>query len=147
MAASDKHQDQEFSEVKWGMKVIEFNKSAFERQIREAVTIEKEAQNHTILNSKSEWNQSSVPRLATRTGNHEIWQMEAELRKEKEREEEYERKIRELRKERNKRRLQKDYQNQPNKRLKTGEEGKEYVSIRKVWGPPPTSAPGKKKNR
>ena len=78
----DQHQGEEITDVKWGMKVIEFKKSAFERQIKEAVLIQKEAKNHTILNSKSEWNQSAIPRLATRLGDLEVWEMEKELRKE-----------------------------------------------------------------
>ena len=38
--------------------------------------------------------------MTTSTGEQDIWQMEAELRKEKAKEENYERKVRELRKER-----------------------------------------------
>ena len=109
----DQHQGEELTEVKWGMKIIEFKKSAFERQIKEAVLIQQEAKNHTILNSKSEWNQSAIPRLTTRTGDMELWEMERELKKEKEKEEQYERKIRELRKEMNRVRLKKDDKIQP----------------------------------
>merc|ERR1712240_192915 len=125
---------EELTEVKWGMIIIEFKKSALERQIKEAVLIQQEAKNHTILNSKSEWNQSAIPRLTTRTGDMELWEMERELKKEKEKEEQYERKIRELRKEMNRVRLKKDDKIQPNKRRKL--ENEEYVSIRNSWGHP-----------
>ena len=48
------HPGGEMEKVEWGMKVIEFKKSAFERQIKEAVLIQQESMKHTILNSKSE---------------------------------------------------------------------------------------------
>ena len=38
------------------MFVTRFKRSAFERQIDEAVTIERESKESEILNSKSEWN-------------------------------------------------------------------------------------------
>ena len=90
----DQHPDEDLEKIKWGMKVIEFKRTAFERQIKEAVLIERESKNHTILNSKSEWNMSTIPRLIAQTDNQEIWQKEEELRKEKAKEESYERKIR-----------------------------------------------------
>ena len=73
----------------------------------------------------------------------DVWQMELELKKEKAKEDEFERKLRELRKERNKNRLQKDHATQPSKKRKIDNE--EYVTIRKAWGPPKISAPGKTK--
>ena len=36
-----RHEHQDFSEVKWGMFVLQYLRTAFERQIMEAVTIEK----------------------------------------------------------------------------------------------------------
>ena len=139
----DNHQGEEISEVRWGMEIIQFKRSAFERQIKEAVLIQQESEKHHILNSKAEWNQSKIPRFAMKVEDQDVWQMELELKKEKAKEDEFERKLRELRKERNKNRLQKDHATQPSKKRKIDNE--EYVTIRKTWGPPKTSAPGKTK--
>ena len=141
----DQHEQEDFSSVKWGMEILEYKRSAFERQIKEAVLIQREAQKHHILNSKSEWNQSSLPKLSARTGDQNLVQMEADLKREKAKENEYEKKIRTLRKERNRARLIKDHNIQPVKRQKISNE--EYISVRKTWGQPPPSAPGKTKRK
>ena len=52
------------------MKVITFHRSAFERQIQEAVLIQANIRHH-ILNSKSEYNQFALPRLGTKLGEKE----------------------------------------------------------------------------
>ena len=98
--------------------------------------------NPNILNSKSEWNNSALPRLVTRTGSLEqdLKNCEKELNAEKSAEKEFEDKVRELRKNRNKARLITE-KNPPPKRQKI-EEGS-YISIRKTWGPPPPCAPKK----
>ena len=36
------HEGSEFSDIKWGMFILKYQRSAFERQINEAVKIEKE---------------------------------------------------------------------------------------------------------
>ena len=105
--------------------------------------IQRISENQNILNSKSEWGQSTLPTITTEPGKQDIWQMESELRKEEAKEENYERKVRELRKERNKARLQKDHTTQSSERQRISSD--EYISVRKVWGPPPLEAPGKSK--
>ena len=71
----DQHEGEDMGKVKWDMEIKEFKKSAFERQIKEGVLIQRESEKHNILNSKSEWNQSTIPRLATRvkTKNYGRW--------------------------------------------------------------------------
>ena len=140
----DKHEGVDFKDVQWGMFIVEYKRSAFERQIQEAVTIEKESKKCEILNSKAEWNQYALPRLVTRMGDREteVRGLEEELRKEKKIEDEIEAKVRALRKERNKARLLTD-NNKPNKRQKIDTEN--YISVREVWGPPTSTAPKKKK--
>ena len=89
------------SQVKWGMFIESYKRTAFERQLEEAVTIERVArENVNILNSKSEWASSALPRLVTRYGKleDEMKEYEKELKHEKSREEEFERKLREMRK-------------------------------------------------
>ena len=44
-----KHEDEDFSEVEWGMFIVAHNKSAFERQIEEAVMIEWVSKNTEIF--------------------------------------------------------------------------------------------------
>ena len=126
------HENEDFSKVQWGMFILEYKKSAFERQISEAVTIEKVAKSSKILNSRSEWNQCQLPRLITRMGNQEseIRELEKELLEEKKIEEELENRIRKLRKERNKARLRNENTN-ARKKQKTSETN--YISIREVW--------------
>ena len=65
------HEGEDFSDVKWGMFIVAHKKSAFERQIEQAVMIERISKNTEILNSKSEWNSSALPRLVTRMGTQE----------------------------------------------------------------------------
>ena len=139
----DKHGEKEFSEITWGMFIRDYKRSAFERQIDEAVTIERESKATEILNSKSEWNQSQLPRLVTRIGSREEErkELERELEEERKIENKIEEKIRVLRKARNKTRLTTDRGNPAKKRQKM--EDTTYVSIRDSWGPPKTSAPRK----
>ena len=56
--------------VKFGMKILSSHKTAFERQIREAVLIEKNA-GPTLMNSKTEYNRCSIPRIVIKMGNEE----------------------------------------------------------------------------
>ena len=139
-----KHEDQDFSQIKWGMFILAYKKNAFERQIEEAVLIDREAKKSEILNSKSEWNQCSLPRLVTRMGDQEteLKELEKELLEDKKKDEEFEIKLRQLRKQRNKGRLQTE-KNKPTKRQKMDDNT--YVSIRNIWGQPKPSAPGKQK--
>ena len=136
----DKHEKENVENVQWGMTVLKYMKSAFERQIEEAVTIERKAKEGEILNSKCEYNQTTLPRLITRIGDREaeMKEWEKEIRKEKEYEERMEEKIRILRKDRNKERLRTEKSTQPRKKRKTEDS---YISIRSVWGPPPSKAP------
>ena len=92
------------------------------------------------MNSKCEYNQTTLPRLITRIGDREaeMKEWEKEIRKEKEYEERMEEKIRILRKDRNKERLRTEKSTQPRKKRKTEDS---YISIRSVWGPPPSKAP------
>ena len=56
------------NDVTFHMKVLKFHKSSFERQIDEAVKIQQNNKKCNILNSKSEFNRSSIPRLGVRMG-------------------------------------------------------------------------------
>jgi hypothetical protein len=61
------HQGEDPQKIDFHMKVLAYHKSSFERQIDEAVKIQNNRHHH-ILNSKSEFNRSSIPRLGVRLG-------------------------------------------------------------------------------
>ena len=140
----DKHEEEDMKDVKWGMFILEYKRSAFERQISEAVKIQEESSNRNILNSKAEWNQSSLPRLVTRMGNEdeEFKKLEKERQIEKKKDEEFETKLRQLKKNRNKTRLLKETNSQPRKKLKL-DENNAYISIRNSWDQQKPTAPKK----
>ena len=92
------HQGQDMKSVEFGMSVRKFCKTSFERQILESVTIQQERNHHHIMNSKSEYNRCSLPRLSTKMGDKEIKEFKKEQEQEKLEEEELDKKIRELRK-------------------------------------------------
>ena len=136
------HPEQDISEVKFGMKVVQFCKTSFERQILESVVIQKERHDHNILNSKTEYNRCSLPRLTTQLGEQELKKYAKELEKE---EDLVEKKIREMRKDRNKKRLHPTKETgNPMKRRKVNES--EFVSINEIWGRPEKKSPVKSKN-
>ena len=56
--------------IKFGMKILSSHKTAFERQIREAVLIEKFA-GPKLMNSKLEYDRCSIPRISMKMGNEE----------------------------------------------------------------------------
>ena len=66
-----KHPDQDMEQVTFGMKIIRTCKSSFERQIYESVSIQHERKEHIVLNSRSEYNRCSLPRLSTQIGDKE----------------------------------------------------------------------------
>ena len=87
------------------MQVLAHTRTSFERQIREAVLIQQERGKHMILNSKSEYNRSALPRIVTLLGEQETKDWEKKMTQEKIQEDETEAKIRTLCKQRNKERV------------------------------------------
>ena len=118
--ALDKHEGEKIKEIRFGMIVLQFTRTSFERQILESVTIQQN-RHHNILNSRMEYNRCSIPRLSTRLGDREYKQYEKELKAEKEKEEALEERIRAMRKNRNKQRRGRPQKSAPAaKRRKTG---------------------------
>ena len=56
----------------FSMKILKRHKSAFVRQISEAVLIEMHSEKDTILNSKSEYNRCQLPRLNVKMGENDF---------------------------------------------------------------------------
>ena len=138
------HPGEDMSAVEFGMRVIKYNKSSFERQIMESVVIQNERKQHNLLNSRSEYNRCSLPRLCTQVGDSEYNKVGKELELEKLEEEKLEYKIRQLRKEKNKARLHPTRESGPStKKRKIG--NFEYISIKEIWGEPETTNPTKNK--
>ena len=86
----DKHAEEELEKIKFGGRIIDKPKTAFNRQISESVTIQHQKQKSFILNSKSEYNRCALPRLTANLG-------EIPEKEEKEEEKELQGKIRDLR--------------------------------------------------
>ena len=78
--------------IKFGMRVRKFARSALERQVLESVLIQEERRAHIIMNSRSEYNRCSLPRLTTRIGTKEY---DKEKTKQLEEDREMERVVRE----------------------------------------------------
>ena len=111
------HPGEDMANVKFGMKVLKFCQTSFERQVLKAVTIRKERKHHHLLNSRTEYNRCSLPRLSTQT----YKEYNRELEDEQKSENYVEMKIRELRKQRNKARLHPTKETKPTKRRKIDE--------------------------
>ena len=137
------HPEMDLSEVEFGMKVLKYTQSSFERQIRESVVIQVERQKHELLNSRSEYNRCSLPRLCTQVGDGQYKQYGNEIEAEKKLEENIENKIRQLRKERNKARLHPTREQGPSKKKRKIAEN-EYIDIQEIWKKPTLSTTQKR---
>ena len=91
------HMGEDFSSMKFHMRTLRFTRTAFERQILESVLIQ-ENRGQTLLNSKSEFNRCSIPRITLKMGDSEIPVIDRRAALEMQKEESIMSKIRELRK-------------------------------------------------
>ena len=138
------HPGEDMSVVKFGMKIVRYCQTSFERQILESVLIQSERKHHNILNSRSEYNRCSLPRLTTKMGEDSYKEFGKEIENEKNEEIKIEKKIRELRKIKNKARLH-PTKEIGSKRRKINEENK-YITINEIWGKPTISTQMKNKH-
>ena len=131
----EEHEEEEQMEkIIFGVKVLRYTRNAFERQVSESVLIQ-EQRGHNILNSKSEYNRCSLPRLTANLGNREWRKRQKEEREEKEKNDALERRIIGMRKNRNKgRRGETTLRDEPaEKRRKIGNaEWKRVLQVK--WG-------------
>ena len=132
------HPDQDMSEIKFGMEVIKYTQTSFDRQVRESVLIQHEREQHNLLNSRTEYNRCSLPRLCTQVGDSEYKKKGEEIEIEKRNEEKLEAKISVLRKEKNKARLHPTKEGGPTRKKRKINEN-EYISIEQVWEKPSTT--------
>ena len=78
--------------VEFGMQVVKYTRSSFERQILESVQIQQERGHHHLLNSKSEYNRCLIPRLTAQLGRVEA---DRKIREEEREEREVEQRVQE----------------------------------------------------
>ena len=93
----DKHQEDRPEDMFFRMKVLSFKRSAYERQVHESVLIQQNRK-HMLLNSRSEFNRCSIPRLTVKLGDKEMTELAASMREEQKKEDDLERVIRNLKK-------------------------------------------------
>ena len=55
LLAEHEEEEERWDQIEFGMKVIKSTRTAFERQVLESVTIQKERR-HNLMNNKSEYN-------------------------------------------------------------------------------------------
>ena len=137
------HPEQNINEVKFGFKIIRTCRTSFERQIFESVAIQQNRQEHHMLNSRAEYNRCSLPRLSTQLGDLQYKQYNTELETEKKQDEELEKKIRMLRKAKNKERLMSVKGDSGGTKSRKIDNNK-YITIQENWGPPLTTTASKK---
>ena len=65
------HEGESLESMDFNMRVIRYNKTAFARQIQEAVEIQTNRLSHFILNSRSEFNRCAIPLLSLKLGDRE----------------------------------------------------------------------------
>ena len=99
------HSNEDMDTIRFGIKIVKYAKSSFERQILESVEIQANRHHH-LLNSRSEYNRCAVPRLTCKLGDKEFKEFEKEVQTDLAREEKQISKIREMIKERNRNRNQ-----------------------------------------
>ena len=100
----DKHENENFDDIEFMMEFLSFSRTAYERQIMEAVQIQLHREDHNLLNSRAEFNRSAIPRLGLKLGDNEYKERKKEESDEEMKEETIMTKIRELKKKRNRER-------------------------------------------
>ena len=133
------HEKEDPHGVKFHMKVLEYHKSSLERQISEAVLIQEQRKSGSILNSKSEYNRSSIPRLGVKMG-HKAYKTRKEFEEEVELDDDekiVEDKIRKMRQELGKKDQKKrcKEKNSAPKRRRTSEEYQPQRNATGDYGP------------
>ena len=79
--------------MKIGMKIKSFRRSAFERQVAEAVSIQQAQSTHFLMNSKSEYRACKLPRISVKLGDSDMYEEVKKRKKEQKEEDDLEAKI------------------------------------------------------
>ena len=113
----DRHEEENMEEIRFGIRIVKYTRSPFERQILESVKIQQERQHHFLLNSRAEYNRCSLPRLTAKIGEKDYKRWEKEEVKEMEKDERLKEKIIRMKNERMKK--QQEDRKQSNKERHT----------------------------
>ena len=78
------HEEEEenWKEIRFGMRILKSTQSAFNRQIAESVLIQQKRKGNNIMNAKSEYNRCALPRLTAKLGEKDMEKWREEDRKE-----------------------------------------------------------------
>ena len=87
------HQGDTPSDMIFRMKILCYKKTAYERQVHESVLIQQN-RHHQLLNSRSEFNRCSLPRLTVKLGDKELSELSKVIREEQKKEDDLEKVIR-----------------------------------------------------
>ena len=109
----DMHEGEKLHASRFGVKILKYTRTSFERQILESVKLQENS-GHNLLNSKAEYNRCAIPRLTTKIGEKLYEKWAKEEKNEKEKDDIIEEKIRNLRRERNRRRRNNPEENREN---------------------------------
>ena len=88
----DQHQEEDMSSMVFRMKILSFKITAYERQVHESVLIQQNREHH-LLNSRSEFNRCSLPRLTVKLGDKEMSEIANQIREEQRKEDNLEKMI------------------------------------------------------
>ena len=102
------HEEEEenWNEIRFGMKILKSTRSAFNRQIAESVMIQQKRKGNIIMNAKAEYNRCALPRLAAKLGEKDMEKWREEDRREAAEEATIEEKIRMRKKEKARNRME-----------------------------------------
>ena len=129
------HDGEDPDEMKMGMKIHTFRRTAFERQVAEAVTIQQVQNKHHLMNSKSEYRACKIPRISIKMGDSEMYEETERRRKEQQEDDELEQRIKVMKRMSQKRRMEEepiqqrkrarlghDWRTDPEEKLRTDEQ-------------------------
>ena len=71
LLAEHEEEEEKWDDIEFGMKIMKATRSAYERQVLESVTIQKE-RGHNLMNNKAEYNRCALPRLTTKLGKRDL---------------------------------------------------------------------------
>ena len=77
----DQHQEEDMSSMVFRIKIVSFKRTAYKRQIHKSVLIQQNRE-HNLLNSRSEFNRCSLPRMTVKVGDKEMGEVANQIREE-----------------------------------------------------------------
>ena len=126
LLAQHEKEEENWDQIEFGMKMLKSTRTAFERQVLESVTIQKE-RGHNLMNNKSEYNRCALPRLTAKLDEKDMEKWREYDREELEKEATIEEKIRIRKKKRSKERAEKTRRREKGKpkrkRMRVDKEG------------------------